>query len=273
MYQSHWKLKEKPFQNTPDPRFFFHAAQHEEALARLTYTVTEDLGAGMLSGIFGCGKTLIIRALPLYLTQVQSTMAIVSHPTLDGAGLLRDIVYQLGVRDHLPKEKSELLHILEGQLVNNFRDGRRTVIIIDEAHSIEEQSVFEELRLILNFQQNDRFLLTLILSGQPELKKKVDFYKQFSQRIAMRAVLDRLSEEDTGCYIAHRLNVAGRTEPVFTPSAVSLIHTLSGGIPRRINTMCDMALIAGALSKAALIEEDIINEAGREMEVSHDTNR
>lgn len=264
MYEEYWGLREKPFQNTPDPRFLYYSLEHEEALTRLTYTVKEGLGAAMLAGVFGCGKTLIGQALMEELGEGHN-IAFVTNPNLNHVELLREIAYQLGTKENLPREKTDLMHLLNDILRNNMNDGKKTVVVIDEAHIIEDRMVFEELRFLLNLQLRDRFLLTLILMGQPELEEKITANKQLSQRIAMKYRLDRLSEDETHGYVVHRLKVAGRTEPVFSPEAMKLIFKAAGGIPRRINHLCEMSLLIGFGTLVDKIGEAIVQEAAKDL--------
>lgn len=270
MYEEYWKLTEKPFENTPDPRFFYYSAQHEEALMRLTYVIQERKGAAMLTGVFGCGKTLIASALFEKLQRGSYRMALIANPQLEYVELLRTIAIRLGATG-LPIKKTELLtdfllDTLGEILENNANDGKDTVVVIDEAHIIEDKKIFEELRMLLNFQRKDRFLLTLLLLGQPELRKNIDNIKQLAQRIAIRYHLDRLSKQDTEAYIGHRLKIAGRVDPIFTSEATELIYQQSGGIPRRINHICDMSLFIGFGKKAERIDEGIIKEVVSDLE-------
>jgi len=271
MYEAYWKLKERPFVNTPDPRFLYCSREHEEALSRLMYAVQSNMGGCMLTGVFGCGKTLLNQALIESLEKLGSyKVAFIANPFLSHIELLRTIAYYLGA-DNLPEKKTEiltdfLLQKLEQILNNNNNDGKHTVVIIDEAHIIEDKLIFEELRLLLNFQLKDKFLLTLILSGQPELKKSVENIKQLSQRIPVRCSLDKFDSQDTKNYILARLNVAGRSEPVFEEATYKVIHERSGGIPRRINNICDMSLLVGSSKKAELIGDDIISDVVKDLE-------
>jgi general secretion pathway protein A len=163
----------------------------------------------------------------------------------------------------LPIKKTELsadylLEVLNEILLNNMRDGSETVIIIDEAHLIRTEEVFEELRLLLNFQLQDRFLLTLLLFGQPELGQRIEDNKQLEQRIAIKCHLDSLDFENTANYITFRLKVAQRAEPTFTDEAIKLIYDNSGGIPRKINRLCELCLLAGFAQKVKIIDEKIV---------------
>jgi type II secretory pathway predicted ATPase ExeA len=270
MYEEYWGLTEKPFENTPDPRFIYYSSQYEEALSRFLYVVTEGKGAGMLTGIFGCGKTLLARTLFKELGKDTYKTALITNPYLNYEELLMHIVYNLGGKD-LPTRKTEVmvnvvLERLSEILENNMRDGKKTVVIIDEAHVIKDARVWEGLRLILNFQLEDRFLLTLLLLGQPELKELIDANKQFSQRIAVRYHLEHLNEEEAKKYILHRLSISGRTQPIFTESAYKLIYAKSGGIPRRLNHICDLALFTGFGKGVSLIDEDVVKDVSSDLE-------
>ena len=264
MYEAHWGLTEKPFQNTPDPRFLFRSAASQEALSRLLFVVREGLGAALLTGVFGCGKTLTMQAL-IDTLGAGYKVGVVTNPALSGTELLREILYQLGRKEQLPRDKTELLHLIEEFTLNNLRDSKRTVVVVDEAHLIEERSAFEELRLLLNLQSREAFLVTLILSGQPELQAKVDADKALAQRIGLRFHLDHLSAAETAAYVEHRLRVAGRTTPLCTAGALAAVYEVSGGIPRRINHVCGMCLLIGFHRQLAQIDEAVVQEGGKEL--------
>ncbi len=262
MYEEYWGLKGKPFENTPDPRFLYLSHQHEEALMRLLYAVEERKGAAMLTGVFGCGKTVLGYTLLDKLDRAKFRAAFLTNPQLEPIELLRAIAYNLGVTD-LPRKKTEiladfLLQTIKETLINNLNDGKDTVVIIDEAHGIESKEIFEQLRLLLNFQLKDRFLLTLLIFGQPELRTKVDNLKPLEQRIAIKCHLDRMGEEDSRNYLKHRLEVAGDKREIFTEEAIRAIYEESGGIPRRINQISDMSLLTGFGRKAEKIDGDLV---------------
>ena len=253
-----------PFENTPDPRFLYRSSQHEEALARMFYTIQYKKGAGLLTGVFGCGKTVIAQAILNELNSEKYRYAYISNPLVTSEELLRSITRRLKSIT-LPDKKTEFsadyfLELLEKILCDYNREGKEIVVIIDEAHIIEDTKVFEELRLLLNFQLQEKFLLTLLLFGQPELNSKVNDYQPLEQRIAIKCHLEPLSFEDTQQYIIHRLSVAGRGSPIFTEEAIQLIYEYSGGVPRRINRLCDISLLAGFGKKAEMIGDNIIQE-------------
>lgn len=265
MYLEYWGLQEKPFENVASPRFLFNSSQHEEAFARMLYVIREGKGAGVLTGVFGCGKTMLSRALLSELEQDIYRLALITNPRLSEIDLLKMIVHHLGVTQ-LPQSKAEILISLEEVLNNNIRDGRKTVVVIDEAHCIDSPGIFEEIRLLLNFQNSDQFLLTLLLFGQPELKERIEHNKQFLQRVAIRYHLTGMSLEETQSYVLHRLKVAGGINVQLNVGAMRLIHERSTGIPRRINQICDMALMTGCIRNVRLINEAVVTEAIRSID-------
>ncbi|MFH1858178.1 MAG: AAA family ATPase [Candidatus Omnitrophota bacterium] len=260
MYEEHWEFSEPPFENTPDPRFLYLSKQHEEGLTRLFYVVKSRKGAGMMTGVFGCGKTLLGRALMRGLQKSGHRIAFLTNPRLDALELLRMILHELGMTSP-PLHKSDVLFSLQEILTNNSRDGHETVVVVDEAHAIQSPEIFEEIRLLLNFQLDEKFLITLLLIGQPELKTSIETNKALCQRIAIKFHLGPLNEEETKNYILHRLSIAGRKDSIFSPEAIRLTYEGSGGIPRRINQICDMSLFTGFVHKVAQIDRLIVEEA------------
>jgi len=245
MYEPFWGLKEKPFENTPDPRFIYYSHQHKEALARLIYVAHERKGAALLTGEYGSGKTLISRVLWHELQQEHLYQSIfILNPRLSGIEFIQEIVHQLNGAEQAPN-KIELFHSLHKILYANFSAGKHTIIVVDEAQAIEDKEIFEELRLLLNFQLDNAFLLSIILLGQPELKEVIATLPQLNQRVAVRFHLGPLTEEETKEYIKYRLSIAQAKKPIFEEDAVREIYFASTGIPRRINNICDLALLVG----------------------------
>jgi type II secretory pathway predicted ATPase ExeA len=264
MYEAYWELTEPPFDNSPNPRFFYLSPEHEEALVRLVYTVRHRKGCGMLTGEYGCGKTTLSRALIQRLEAERYEIGLLTNPRWGPVDFLREVLYQLGV-ETTERSKPELLHQLHDLFFRNFRDGRDTVVIVDEAQLLEDASLFEELRLLMNFQTDDRFLVTVLLIGSPELREKIRTLKHLDQRIAIRYHLNALDYAHTAAYVAHRLRMAGRTRPLFTEDAIQLIFDFTRGTPREINNVCDVALLVGYTRRAGEVGEKIVAEVIKDM--------
>lgn len=260
MYQEYWGLTELPFENVPDPRFFYPSADHQEALLKMFYAVNNRKGAAMLTGEIGCGKTVLSRTLIQDLPPDRYEIGLITNPSLSPVDFLREILYQLGVEIQTDS-KLDLLHALNDQAVKNANADKDTVIIVDEAQAIEDESTFEELRLLLNFQLNDRFLLTLLLIGQPELNDRVASIEQLAQRIALKYHLGPLKREETHAYVQTRLEKAGGKRALFSDTALEVLHRESRGIPREINNICDICLLLGFGAKAEIIEGEQILKA------------
>lgn len=265
MYESYWHLTEKPFENTPDPRFIYLSPKHEEALSRLLYCINERKGAVLLTGEYGSGKTLLSRVLLNELASDDYRIAFIFNPRLPAIDLLREIIYQLGSAPDSSADKTGLLHQLNEILYKNRNEDKRTVVVVDEAQAIPDANGLEELRLLLNFQLNDSFLLTLVLMGQPELKEKIAQLPQFRQRLAVHFHLTALSRLETKKYIEHRMAVAGGREDIFSPSAITEIYKYSAGIPRRINNICDLALLTACGKEVIRVSKKIAEDVGKDL--------
>lgn len=268
MYLEYWGLKEKPFENTPDPRFFCTTPRHEEGLMRMLYAVSEQKGAAMLSGEYGSGKTLLTRIITNRLLNENDKykIAIIINPNIPADELLEEILYQLGKNvSSGTRRKSEYVRQLNATLYENANAGVHTVIIIDEAQAIKGENTYEELRLLLNFQLNNRFLLSLLLFGQPELREKISNVKQLEQRLAVKFHLSNLTEEETRRYIKYRCRVAGAEKELFSDDAYKAVYHGAEGIPRVINNICDMALVSGMGSGVNLVSSAIIQNVVKDL--------
>jgi general secretion pathway protein A len=264
MYEAYWGLSEPPFDNSPNPKFLYLSPEHEEALVRLMYAVRHRKGCAMLTGEYGCGKTTLSRALIQRLEAERYEIGLVTSPNGNTVEFLSEILYQLGV-ETVEKSKPGLLHRLNEVFFDNYRAGRDSVIIVDEAQLVADDAVFEELRLLMNFQTDDRFLVTILLIGSPELTLKVRRLRHLDQRIAIRYHLNTLDDAHTAHYIMHRLKMAGQSRQIFTDAAVKLVFDFTRGTPREINNLCDIALLVGYSKKVTEIDEKIIAGAIRDM--------
>ena len=264
MYEAYWGLSEPPFDNSPNPKFLYLSPEHEEALVRMVYAVRQRKGCAVLTGEYGCGKTTLSRALIQRLEVERYEIGLLTNPSWTAIEFLSEILYQLGVETE-SQTKPELLHRLNEVFFRNYRAGRDSVIIVDEAQLVSDDLVFEELRLLLNFQTDDRFLVTILLIGSPELTVKVRRLKHLDQRIAIRYHLNTLDDNHTTQYILHRLKMAGQTRQIFTDEAVRLVFDFTRGTPREINNLCDIALLIGYSKKVSVIDETIVAGAIRDI--------
>jgi len=264
MYEAFYGLREKPFSKTPDPRFLYQGSKHAEALVRLQLAV-EDQDIILLTGDIGCGKTTLSRALIDSLDERYHPVLII-NPRLSPVQLLSLVALRLGMDDET-KFKQGMLEAINRKLYELFEQGKRTALIIDEAQLVPTKAAFEELRLLTNFQLDDRNLLALVLIGQPELKARLARkpYRALQQRIGLQFHLGPLDERETGEYVVHRLRVAGREAPLFDDGALALLHRYSKGVPRTINIVAGNALLEGFGRGADRISEDIIEDAAKEM--------
>jgi general secretion pathway protein A len=263
MYLEYWGLKRFPFENVPDPDFMYYSQEHEEALVRLIYAAKRRKGAALLTGDVGCGKTVLSKVFIQQLPEDEYDIGLIINPTLEPSDFLKEILYQLGLNPDT-NSKADLLNILNKRMLENMKEDKTTLLIIDEAQLIFRET-FEEIRLLLNFQLNDRFLLTLILIGQPELRDIIKDIKQLDQRIGIRYHLNPLNFEETVKYIVFRLKKAGLTRNIFTRQAVDEVYNYSQGIPRMINNVCDMSLLIGFSSKEKVIDSKIIKEVEEDL--------
>jgi general secretion pathway protein A len=264
MYNSAFGLKEAPFGLTPEPRFVYLSAQHRNALAGLTYGILSRKKFILLSGDIGTGKTTLIRTALRHLPESLINMSLITNPTLTAREVLEAMLSEFGLTD-IPPGKVERLCALEELLKADLRDGRTTTLIIDEAHKLEYDAL-EEIRLLGNFDS-----LQIVLAGQNELVDLLehDQLRAFKQRISLRLTLDQLSPQDVGLYIAHRWKTAGGALPApFDREAVERIAQESRGIPRLINTLCDIALMEAFQDNRNVATVEDIVEASADLHVS-----
>ena len=266
-YHELYGLSQRPFALTPDPDFLFPAEPYREALDRLTYGIEEGLGFLVLTGEVGTGKTTLVHTLLARLPANFKT-AYLMNPILTFEEILAALQDDLGVTGRRPGEgKGRQLHRFNQFLLEMHAAGQEVVVVIDEAQNLSPQ-LLEELRMLSNLETSKAKLLHLILVGQPELGAILDApgLRQLRQRIGVQAVLRALNQEETGSYIAHRLQRAGaRTACRFSPEAVEAVHRRSGGIPRLINQVCHAALVAGYVSGATLITRAMVEQGAREL--------
>ena len=266
MYESFYGLTSKPFQLNPDPSFYFGSKQHRRATAYLEYGMHQNEGFIVITGEVGAGKTTIVRGLLDSLDQSKVVAAHLVSTQLDADDTLRLVAAAFGVRTK-DVSKSDILMSLEAFLVTITGKGKRCLLIVDEAQNLTPRAV-EELRMLSNFQFGNHALLQSFLVGQPEFREILQspHMQQLRQRVIASCHIGPMDREETQGYIEHRLKCAGsKGSPKFEAGAFEAIHKASGGIPRRINSLCDRLLLFGFLGGKAAFTADDVNEVAREI--------
>jgi general secretion pathway protein A len=250
MYKAFFRLTGKPFQLNPDPAFFYGSRGHKRAFAYLQYGVHQGEGFIIITGDVGAGKTTLVRSLIEQVDPNQFVAAQLVTTQLDAEDLLRAVAIAFGLA---PKalDKAQLLAELEAFLVSLVAQGKRALLIVDEAQNLSARAI-EELRMLSNFQLGNQGLLKSFLVGQPELRQLMQGPQlhQLRQRVTASYHLGPMDRAETQEYVEHRLRHVGwSSDPRFEPGAFDAIYAFSGGIPRRINTLCNRLLVAAALSE------------------------
>ena len=266
MYESFYGLASKPFQLSPDPNFYFGSKQHRRAKAYLDYGVLRNDGFIVITGEIGAGKTTLLRGLLDSLNRSNVVIGNLVTTQLDAEDTLRMVGAAFGVRVK-DLQKSELLMSLEAYFVNQTTQGKRCLLIVDEAQNLSARAV-EELRMLSNFQFGNQSLLQTFLVGQPEFRSILQKpeMEQFRQRVAATCHIGPLDEDETKAYIEHRLKCAGSSgKPSFDLDAFPAIFKASQGIPRRINSLCDRLLLLGFMSDRTHLSLDDVQEVLRDV--------
>jgi general secretion pathway protein A len=267
MYEAFYHLRAKPFQLNPDPTFFFGSKGHTRAMSYLEYGLHQGEGFIVITGDVGAGKTTLVRNLFKKLEGENLIAAQLVSTQLDADDTLRMVAAAFGL-PHEDVSKAVLLKKLEGFLLTNFRQGRRALLVVDEAQNLSVAAV-EELRMLSNFQADEKSLLQSFLLGQPEFRHTMqsDDMQQLRQRVMASYHLGPMDAAETRAYIEHRLHTVGwNDDPSFSDEAFRVIHEFSGGIPRKINSLCDRILLMGYLEELHSIDEGAVNEVVSEMQ-------
>src|SRR5438270_6490129 len=265
-YLDYYELAQEPFSNAPVSRFYFNSPQHAQALVRLTHICAGMKGLGILVGDIGAGKTTLARRLldSLPETEYEAALLVIIHSGVTAGWLLKRIALQLGV-DQPSEDKLTLLGQLYQRLSTIYEQGKKAVVLIDEAQMLATRELMEEFRGLLNLEVPERKLLSMIFFGLPEIDANLKLDPPLAQRVAVKYRLDHLNAESTEAYIKHRLRLAGASRMPFTPEAVRAIHRFSSGTPRLINTLCDNALFEGYVARAPVIDHQMIERVALDL--------
>jgi len=266
MYTQYFGLKENPFVLSPDPRYLYLSQRHQDALAHLMYGITGGGGFVQLTGEVGTGKTMMIRAMLLRLPDTVD-VALVLYPFLSVRDFMVALCDDLHIKRPAEDSLKALIDTLNTFLLENHAKGRRTVLVVDEAHRLNRE-VLEQIRLLTNLETTKEKLLQIILVGQPELNTLLSRpdMRQLAQRVTAHYNLQALLPAETRAYVTHRCQVAGAETPLFSTFALHWVHWLTGGVPRLINILCDRALLAAYARNKIRVGVGTVRAAAREVE-------
>lgn len=267
MYEDFFGLNAKPFSKTPDPRFMFLSRKHKEALSRLVYAV-EERDLILLTGEIGCGKTTLSRALIDELDDSYKVILLI-NPRLSPMEFLRSLAVRLGIEEPA-RHKVDLLEQIGAQLYSYYEAGICPVLIVDEAQLVPHKETFDEIRLLTNYQLDDQNLISVVLMGQPELRKRLAHrvYEPLRQRFGMQYDLKPLDKEELGDYLDCRMEIAGGAAGIFTADAIDQIFEYSGGIPRKVNHAATLALLEGFGRDMATIDATVMQAVMAELNMN-----
>lgn len=260
-YLEFFELAQEPFSNAPVSRFYYNSTQHSQALTRLLHSVSYMKGLSVLVGDIGAGKTTLARRMldSLPEEEYEAALLVIIHSGITANWLLKRIALQLGV-ENPAQEKLALLSQLYQRLLAIYEQGRKAVVLIDEAQMLETRELMEEFRGLLNLEVPERKLISFVFFGLPEIERNLKLDPPLAQRVSMRYRLEPFSPDSTEAYIKHRMRLAGSPRLPFSPEAIAKVHQRSGGTPRVINTLCDNALFEAFLNKQAEISGAMIEQ-------------
>ncbi len=269
MYESFFGFREQPFSLTPDPRFLWLSETHQEGLATLVYGITRHKGFLLLTGEVGTGKTTLLRAALQQIPPNTDTALVLNTIGISPTDLLKLIAAEFGLEGHF-ESTADYLIALNRMLLERLRQGRNTVLIIDEAQNLDAETL-EEVRLLSNLETDTEKLMQIVLTGQPELIRKLATpqLRQLRQRIAVEHHMEPLSGAEIYPYLAHRIAVAGgRIEEVFAPGVESAFHSFSGGCPRLISLLADRVMLSAYAKEMRPIPVAFVEEKAKSMSAS-----
>jgi general secretion pathway protein A len=245
MYTEYWRLDSKPFESGADPEFYYPSETHQGALLKLRYAVENRRGGALLAGASGLGKTLVIESLKRLMPETVGPVVHIVFPKMSTSQLLGHIAHSLGTVPTSDVSIDASVRQIENHLQEIADQGKHAVLVIDEAHLLDETDGMECIRLLLNYQRAGDPLTTVILCGQTPLLPIIDRLPALEERLGVKCLLRPLTLEETSNYVGHRLSAAGAQRSMFEGSALDSLFAITGGVPRQINRLCDLALLIG----------------------------
>jgi len=267
MYESYWQLNQKPFDNGCDPAFYYPGESHQAALLKLRYAIENQRGGALLAGPSGSGKTLLVGMLCQLLAESVTPLVHVVFPQMSTEELLAYLASKLNgaPRGGGTPTVRQSIEQIEHSLAENAKRGQQAVAVIDEAHLLEDRRTLEAIRLLLNFQAGGRPAITLLLVGQPGILPVMERMPPVEERLGVKCLLRPFTARETAEYVNHRLRTAGADRAIFEPEAIGTLHQLSHGVPRRINRLCDLALLIGYAEECRTIDASRLEAVSREL--------
>jgi len=265
-YLEHYGFEREPFSNAPDARFYFNSDQHSQALLRLMYAVDSNKGLAVLVGGVGTGKTTLARRMLDNLPEerYESSLLVMVHSGITPEWILTRIALQLGITDPAG-DRLKLLKQLYTRLLEIEAEGRRAVVLIDEAQMLQSRELMEEFRGLLNLEVPGKKLLNIVFFGLTEIEDCLALDEPLAQRVAVKYQMKSMTVETTMSYIKHRLQVAGAGQMLFDDEVIPLIHRYAGGVPRLINTICDNCLFEAYLRKMKVVDSRIAHSVAGDL--------
>ncbi|MDA8172711.1 MAG: AAA family ATPase [Nitrospiraceae bacterium] len=268
-YLEFYQLKEHPFSNIVDTRFYFKSRQHSEAVVKLKHAIDARRGLSVVIGDIGAGKTTLARRLLEELDEerYEAALLVIIHSSVSSEWLLKKLALQLGIRE-VKDSKVEILGQIYQRLIEIYEQGKTAVVLMDEVQMLKSKEIMEEFRGLLNMELPDGKMVNLIFFGLPDMEEILSLDEPLKQRVSMRIRLTALSEEEAKSYMRHRLEVAQADRGLFTEGALKAVYNCSHGLPRLINTICDNALLDGFLFKSQVIDEQVIKSVVLDLDLN-----
>lgn len=270
MYRDYWGLERKPFQDSPDAAGVYRHETFQSALLKLRYLLDNNLGVGLVAGSPGCGKSFLLRALVREIESDYGPIARIAFPQMTARELLGGLASEIGGRDTNPGGSDNLdraLRQLNETLRKQHRQDKHAVIVIDDAHVIEDRHVFEAIDWLLNLREPGECEFSLILAGEPHLLARLKGHQALLGRIPIQAVLYPFTAEESADYVAHRMRLAGATREIFDAEALARVHELTDGVPLWINHLCELSLLVGYADRTETINVDQVTTVARELPI------
>ncbi len=266
-YEAFYSLKEQPFSNAPDSRFFYESEQHSEAMVRMMHSIDTMKGLTIMLGDSGTGKTLLAWKVNEKLyndPQYHAALLVIIHGEVTPDWFLKRIATQFDIEKPADDKKTIFMQLTE-KLTQTHEEGKKAVVLVDEANMLTNKAIFEEMRGLLNLEVPGKKLLSFVLIGLPDLEKNIQLDPPLAQRVALRFSLKYLTMPSTAAYISHRMRVAGGEKDIFTQAAQVEVFHYSRGIPRLVNTLCDNALLEGYLTRKPVLDADTIHTVAQDL--------